>query len=43
MLPLDAINPRPPCSPQVAVVRLLGFAHADERVAFREIARQLVE
>lgn len=31
----DADNPR------VGVVRLAGLLHADERVAFREIARQL--
>lgn len=29
--------------PLVCVVRLLGYAHADDRVAFREIARQLCE
>ena len=33
-------NPR---DPLVGVVRLLGYAHSDDRVAFREIARQLCE
>ena len=32
-----------PADPLVAVVRLVGWAHADERVAFREIARQRCE
>lgn len=30
-----------PTNPTVGVVRLSGLLHTDERVAFREIARQL--
>lgn len=32
-----------PENPLVGVVRLTGFVHTEERVAFREIARQLCQ
>jgi hypothetical protein len=32
-----------PRDPAVAVVRLSGLAHAEERTAFREVARRLCE
>ena len=34
---------RSAADPLVAVVRLVGWAHSDDRVAFREMARQLCE
>lgn len=43
MAAMDARWNTDPRDPVVGVVRLSGVAHAEERTAFREIARQLCE
>lgn len=39
----DKYNPGGGTEPSVGVVRLVGWAHAEERTAFRDTARQLCE